>query len=188
MFSTPLFTPRLVMRFPQQGDETILQALEERNQSYWAPWESTSLDPLKKTYQERLEMWKKECEENQAARFLLFKKESLDHLIGLCNFTQIVYGPFQACYLGYKIDREYEGQGLMFEALQRAIQSIFEDLHLHRIMANYMPTNLRSAKLLERLGFVIEGYAKDYLFINHRWEDHVLTALTDERWKSVKIK
>ncbi len=35
---------------------------------------------------------------------------------------------------------------------------------------------LRCAALLERLGFEREGYARDYLMINGRWEDHVLTA------------
>lgn len=40
-----------------------------------------------------------------------------------------------------------------------------------------MPANRRSGALLARLGFEQEGYARDYLMINGRWEDHVLTAL-----------
>ncbi|KTA85439.1 hypothetical protein [Aeromonas salmonicida] len=36
---------------------------------------------------------------------------------------------------------------------------------------------LCSAALLEHLGFEREGYARDYLMINGRWEDHILTAL-----------
>jgi ribosomal-protein-alanine N-acetyltransferase len=110
------------------------------------------------------------------------QKESLNKIIGFCHFTQIFLGPFQACYLGYKIDYEYEGKGLMFEALEASIRYVFEDLKLHRIMANYMPINLRSANLLNRLGFKIEGFAKNYLLINNKWEDHVLTALSKEEW------
>ena len=49
-------------------------------------------------------------------------------------------------------------------------------------MANYMPHNHRSGKLLERLGFEREGYAKDYLLIDGQWRDHVLTALTNKEW------
>lgn len=56
-------------------------------------------------------------------------------------------------------------------------QSIFEDQPLHRLMAAHMPANTRSATLLSRLGFEREGYARDYLQIAGRWEDHVLTAL-----------
>ncbi|WP_311666215.1 GNAT family N-acetyltransferase [Paraburkholderia sp. WSM4177] len=36
-------------------------------------------------------------------------------------------------------------------------------LQLHRVMANYRPDNLRSARLLERLGFENEGLARAYL-------------------------
>jgi len=39
-----------------------------------------------------------------------------------------------------------------------------------------VPHNARSGRLLERLGFVNEGLAKDYLFIDGAWRDHVLTA------------
>ena len=60
---------------------------------------------------------------------------------------------------------------------------MFEDQNLHRIMANSMPVNLRSKKLLARLGFQKEGYAPEYLLINGRWEDHILTALMNQSWK-----
>lgn len=36
-----------------------------------------------------------------------------------------------------------------------------------------------SARLLERLGFVKEGYAREYLHIDGAWRDHVLTARTN---------
>jgi ribosomal-protein-alanine N-acetyltransferase len=40
-----------------------------------------------------------------------------------------------------------------------------------------MPRNARSAAVLQKLGFDKEGVARDYLKINGRWEDHILTAL-----------
>jgi ribosomal-protein-alanine N-acetyltransferase len=78
--------------------------------------------------------------------------------------------------LGYAIDAAHEGRGLMREALQATIEYVFDVLRLHRIQANYVPENRRSGALLERLGFVREGLARDYLFINGAWRDHVLTA------------
>ncbi|MGC4064140.1 MAG: GNAT family N-acetyltransferase [Polyangiaceae bacterium] len=87
---------------------------------------------------------------------------------------------FRACYMGYHVDKEYEGRGYMSEAVTAVIRYAFDELRLHRIMANYMPRNIRSARLLERLGFVREGLARDYLFIGNQWEDHVLTALTNQ--------
>ena len=66
----------------------------------------------------------------------------------------------------------------MFEALQATLGHAFEVLRLHRVQANHLPENHRSARLLRRLGFRIEGLARDYLYVNGAWRDHVLTALT----------
>jgi ribosomal-protein-alanine N-acetyltransferase len=84
--------------------------------------------------------------------------------------------------LGYGLDREAVGNGLMEEALRAVIELGFDELNLHRLMANYMPTNTRSARLLRKLGFVVEGHARDYLRLAGAWQDHVLTALTNDRW------
>jgi ribosomal-protein-alanine N-acetyltransferase len=51
-------------------------------------------------------------------------------------------------------------------------------------MANYMPHNRRSGNVLKRLGFVVEGYARDYLMINGKWEDHIFTSLINPHWRS----
>lgn len=103
--------------------------------------------------------------------------EGSDSVIGECNFTNIVRGPFQACHLGYSIDYRREGKGLMREALTAAIEYVFENVGLHRIMASYRPENTRSERLLNALGFEREGFARAYLKINGAWADHVLTSL-----------
>ena len=36
-----------------------------------------------------------------------------------------------------------------------------------------MPHNLRSRRVVERLGFSAEGLARNYLKINGTWEDHI---------------
>ncbi|MFW8253899.1 GNAT family N-acetyltransferase, partial [Klebsiella pneumoniae] len=85
---------------------------------------------------------------------------------------------FHACFLGYSLGEKWQGQGLMLEALQSLIRYMQRQQKRHRIMANYMPHNQSSGDLLTRLGFEREGYAKDYLLIDGKWQDHVLTALT----------
>jgi ribosomal-protein-alanine N-acetyltransferase len=97
-----------------------------------------------------------------------------------CNFTNIVRGIFQACHLGYSVDHAWQGKGLMFEVAQAGIAYMFDNQGLHRIMANHMPANVRSEKLLRRLGFEREGFARAYLKINGQWQDHVLNALVNE--------
>jgi ribosomal-protein-alanine N-acetyltransferase len=179
-----IITANLILRTPRiEEDLSALKAFDDRNKNHLAKWESTTDLKSDDDYLDRLSSWKNECHEGKSARFFIFTKENPHQFIGICNFTQICHGLFQACYLGYKIDHQYEGKGVMFEALQNCLQYVFEELRLHRVMANYMPINMRSGKLLNRLGFVFEGYAKNYLLINNRWEDHILTALSYEQWK-----
>ena len=72
----------------------------------------------------------------------------------------------------------------MTRALTLTNRCMFEQYNLHRIMANYLPENLASGRVLEKLGFVREGIAKDYLRINGVWRDHVLTSLTNDQWQA----
>ena len=102
-----------------------------------------------------------------------------DRIVGAISFTQFFRLALQRCILGYSIDGELEGQGLLREGLEAAIAYVFDELGFHRIEANYMPTNERSGNLLKRLGFVVEGYARDYLFLGDRWRVHVMTSKTN---------
>lgn len=108
--------------------------------------------------------------------FLLMMSPDERRVLGTVRFANLVRGAFQACHLGYGLDASLQGRGLMREALDVALNWAFGELDLHRVMANYMPRNKRSAALLDTLGFQREGYAPDYLKIAGKWEDHVLTA------------
>lgn len=130
----------------------------------------------------RLDQNLSEYNKDQSVRLFIEHNQNKNQFIGVVNFTQITRGPFQACYLGYSIDKEFQGRGLMFEALNSAIQNIFDEKHIHRIMANYLPENQRSGQLLNRLGFKIDGTSPEYLFIHGEWRTHILTSLTNHSW------
>ena len=133
-------------------------------------------------WQEEIEKSRIEFEMRSSLRLALVLRTDPERVIGVVHFSQVARGPFQACYLGYGISHEVEGKGLMSEALQEAIRYLFKEWNLHRIMANHMPENERSGRLLEKLGFVAEGIAKEYLLIDGKWRDHVLTSLTNRDW------
>jgi ribosomal-protein-alanine N-acetyltransferase len=116
----------------------------------------------------------------QQSLHVLLRKHDCAEIIGECGFTNIVRGAFQACHLGFSISKRHEGQGLMHEALRCAIEYVFSELALHRVMANYRPENERSHQLLRRLGFEQEGSARAYLKIDGQWRDHILTSLIYE--------
>jgi [ribosomal protein S5]-alanine N-acetyltransferase len=99
------------------------------------------------------------------------------YIVACVNLTGVVRGVFQAATLGYSVDEAHQGQGYGTEAVGAVTQWAFDLLGLHRIEASYQPANERSGRLLRALGFTVEGYARDYLFIDGAWRDHVLTSL-----------
>ena len=150
-----------------------------RNRAHLAPWDPTPGDGYytESFWAVRLRQRSREWSEGRGAPYLLFLKDAPERVIGTASLSNMVRGVMQGCTMGYGIDCDHQGQGLMREAIEALIRLGFDRLGLHRIQANYQPHNARSAALLARLGFVIEGRASQYLFLNGAWRDHVLTSL-----------
>lgn len=173
----PLTTPRAVLRLVEVSDAWKLLRYREQNREHLAPWE-----PLREASYYTLDHCVQTLAESREAvrldrAYPFFALDLAGQEILACfTFSNVVRGVFQACHLGYSVTARRQGQGLMQEVLGTALPWVFDALDMHRVMANYMPRNERSGKLLEALGFEREGYAKRYLQIAGRWEDHVLTS------------
>jgi ribosomal-protein-alanine N-acetyltransferase len=187
-----IHTPRLVVRLARPGMQAaVARFLTENFEGHLDRWSppATSAFFTEAFWRERLAIAVEEYHAGRAARFVLQAPgPESGPVVGTCNYTNIVRGPFLACHLGYQIARSHEGKGLMAEALVATNDFMFRELHLHRIMANYRPENVRSGRLLDRLGFAREGIAKDYLFIDGAWRDHVLTALVNPRFDATWVE
>ena len=180
MARSPWLTgPRVTVRMPRESDIPSILHFFARNREFFA-----ATDPPRPENFYTESFWRvKVTEVEEAFRrdrsCLLFVFDQESALIGMISLSELVRGAFQACYLGYLLDERSQGKGFMSEALRLVIDFAFRDWQIHRLMANYMPTNEKSGRLLRRLGFAVEGYARDYLFINGEWRDHVLTSLTN---------
>jgi len=180
-----LRTARLTVRLARPGmQEEMARFLHDNFAGHLDRWSPPAAPAFftEAFWRDRLAVAVEEFHAGRAARFVLQAGAAEGPVVGTCNYTNIVRGPFLACHLGYQIARSHEGRGLMAEALRATNDFVFREMKLHRIMANYRPENERSGRLLERLGFVREGMAKDYLFIDGAWRDHVLTALVNPRF------
>ena len=177
-------TERLVLTIAAPQAAARFAAYAGDNEEHLRRWEPPRPEGyFSETYwYRRLERNRDELTRDVSLRLGVFRRSDPEGpVLGQVNFSQIVRGAAQACYLGYSLDRRCVGRGMMTEALSGAIPFVFDRLRLHRIQANYIPTNERSGRVLRGLGFVVEGYARDYLFIGGAWRDHVLTALTNPR-------
>jgi [ribosomal protein S5]-alanine N-acetyltransferase len=113
--------------------------------------------------------------------FLLVRRKD-GVLVGGVNLSQIFRGGFQNAYVGYWIGEPYARHGYMRDGLGLLLDHAFGPLRLHRIEANVQPDNLASKRLVERLGFRLEGFSPGYLKVGGRWRDHERWAILAEAW------
>jgi [ribosomal protein S5]-alanine N-acetyltransferase len=136
---------------------------------------------------ERSEFWADELprrqdamRNGQAVHLVGFSRHSQSSEIGCLNsYWGIEHGDFRACTISFMLDQALEGRSLMYGACAPAVAQVMQRHKLHRIMATHLPENLRSAALLRRLGFAVEGYARDFVMINGRWRDNILLSLLE---------
>ncbi len=171
-------TNRGVLRVLEEQHAPLLHQYVNENKEFFEPWE-----PLRhenyytlETAELRIKEVRKEFIRDIGLALCLLNKEETE-ILAYSNYSSIVRGVSQCCYLGYSISKKHQGQGLMKETLEEGIKYVNEVMAIDRIMASYMPRNTRSAAVLEGLKFETEGVARNYLKIAGKWEDHILTAL-----------
>ena len=167
---------RVVPAAPEHAPAQL--AYYRRNAAHLAPWEpSWPPDFLTLAYWEAAgRRAVADAKDDLSHRFVVFRREDPATMVASVNLSNVVRGVFAAAHLGYSVDGEEQGGGIGSEAVSTVVDFAFGTLRLHRVMANYQPSNERSARLLRRLGFVPEGFARDYLYIAGGWRDHILTA------------
>ena len=170
-----LRTDRLLLRGLDAGWATAVLAYFIRNDEFRRPWSPTPPADFHTLacQRQRLELEQIAAEQGQAYRLWIFLANAEPaEPIGFVSLSNIVYGAFLSCHLGYELDERHINRGIITEAVGAAVAWAFETLGLHRIEANIMPRNVRSLRVAEKLGFEDEGLSRRYLKVNGAWEDH----------------
>ena len=84
--------------------------------------------------------------------------------------------------VGYWIDEDFSGKGLLTTALKELTTKSFEKFNIHRIVIKASTQNPRSCAVAERLGFKLEGTLKDSEFLYDHYVSHNVYAITKDDW------
>lgn len=176
-------THRLRLSILHENAASMVLSFYEDNKTVFEPWEPKRADnfytlsyqkaSLSAEYQQMLE--------TKSVRYWVFLKDYPDTIIGSVCFHNILRGSYQSCSLGYKFNQQYRQQGFAFESIQKTIEIMYLEYHIHRIEAFIMPTNHPSLRLIEKLNFYYEGISYSYANINGFWSDHKRYALINPR-------
>ncbi|HUZ71943.1 MAG TPA: GNAT family N-acetyltransferase [Stellaceae bacterium] len=172
-----------VLRPPERRDWQEWAELRGESRAFLTPWEPTwSADALTRAaFHRRLARYAADWRADQGYSFLLYRLSD-DALLGGIGLSNVRRGVAETASLGYWIGERHARKGSMTDGLQLALAFAFQRARLHRVEAACLPHNVPSRRLLLRSGFREEGYARAYLCIDGRWQDHVLFALLRDEW------
>ena len=108
------------------------------------------------------------------------RSRSTARFAGQVTVNNIVRGSAQFASVGYWLDRQYAGRGVMPRAVALVIDHCFGAAGLHRIEIAIRPENTNSLRVVEKLGLREVGYAPRFLHIDGAWRDHRIFAVTAE--------
>jgi len=152
-------------------------AARRDNRDYLAPWEPAwPIDALsRRRFWQNFWQMRQDWRTDRSYSFLIFSRDR-QQLYGGISLIDVQRSAAQKATIGYWMGADWQGRGLMIEALGLLCDYSFAVLQFHRLEAASLPANIASRRVLERCGFLAEGLARQYLQINHQWHDHVLYA------------
>ncbi len=160
-------------------DRHAWQSVRSRNMDWLRPWDAT-LPPgatdAATTFRGMVRSLRSAA---RAGTTLPFALDVDGKFRGQVTVGGLHLGSLRGAHIGYWLDRDVAGLGVMPLAVAMASDHCFMG-GLHRIEINIRPENRPSIRVVEKLGFRYEGVRERYLHIDGQWRDHVSYALTAE--------
>jgi ribosomal-protein-alanine N-acetyltransferase len=176
----------VVLRPWRLQDRRAWDELRQRNAAWTGPWDSTrppdSIEPPL-TFAGMVRQF------NRRARLGAMLPFAIDYrpgerqrsvLAGQLTISGITHGSAGWAQAGYWVDQRWAGRGIIPTALALAADYCFFTLHLHRLEVAIRPENVRSLRVVEKLGFRYEGSRPRYMHVDGDWRDHEMFALHAE--------
>jgi ribosomal-protein-alanine N-acetyltransferase len=172
-----LETERLLLRRVNQQDaKEIFSLRSDAETMKYVP------RPLAKTTEEALEhiaLIDSKIETNEGINWAITLKGS-PKLIGIIGHYRIKPEHFRA-EIGYMLLPEFQGKGIVTEAITKVVEYGFNEMKLHSIEAIIDPDNTASAKVLEKNNFVKEAHLKENEFYDGKFLDTVIYSLLNKK-------
>lgn len=159
----PIITPRLLIRPPKISDspsvnEAILESFETLHRYMaWAN-QKPSLEDTEIYIRQAVANWILRNNDEPYLPLFMFEKET-NTFIGATGYHHMSWD-IPSLETGYWIRDSFSGKGLMTEAINALTRYAFEQVAVTRISITCDVDNLRSQKVAERLGYVLEGILK----------------------------
>jgi RimJ/RimL family protein N-acetyltransferase len=107
-------------------------------------------------------------------------RPATEKMIGGIGFTGLESGKCHCSEIGYWLARPYWGRGIMTAVLRKAIELAFERLGLVKLTAHVFAGNVASARVLQKCGFLQEGFLRKHYLKDGKYLDAMAYGLVRE--------
>ncbi len=163
-----------------RADQEAWCDARRRNADWLRPWDATvppGADSRPTTYPSLVRRLGKFARQGSTYPFAV---DVDGRFAGQLTVNNIVRGSAQFASMGYWLDQQYAGRGVMPLAVAMAIDHCFTAGQLHRVEICIRPENTNSLRVVEKLGLREVGLAPRFLHIDGAWRDHRIYAITVE--------
>ncbi len=135
---------------------------------------------------EYLQFIQKQYEEGEFYDWAIVLRDN-GKMIGTCGFTSFD-DENNAAEIGYVLNPDYRGIGLVPEAVSEILRFGFLRLDLHRISARYMEGNDASRRVMEKCGMSFEGTHRSSLYVKGTYKTVSVCAILREEYLQQKAR
>jgi RimJ/RimL family protein N-acetyltransferase len=179
-----LETERLFLR--QFRDSDLEVFLEYRNDPEVAKYQGWDVPYPKKKAIKFVEHMKSAVPMQSQWLQVAVELKSTQRMIGDVAFF-IKRDDERQALIGYSLARPFWGKGYAVEAVSCLLAYLFNDLNLHRVIAECDVENVPSWRLLEKLGFRREAHLIENIFFKGAYGSEYQYAVLGREWKPRKL-
>lgn len=168
------------LRLLEERHAEAIFALVDANRGHlrqWLPWVDAEVSP-----KEVRDYIRKMREKFAAGTGLVTGVWFQGRLVGAIGFVNLELESRWA-EIGYWLDAQAQGQGIITRSCRALINYAFDDLQLNRIVIRCAEGNLKSRAIPEKLGFQLEGQLRQMIWLYDRFWDAMMYGMLADEWK-----
>jgi RimJ/RimL family protein N-acetyltransferase len=112
-------------------------------------------------------------------------EKTTNRLVGTCAFSQLDGENGSALYHITIGEKELWGRGYGTEATELMLGHAFGNLGLHRVSLAVFAFNERAIRSYRKVGFVVEGRAREAIFRDGRFWDEISMSILEPEWRAL---
>jgi RimJ/RimL family protein N-acetyltransferase len=179
--SLPIETERLRLRAYAPDDlEAVLGMFGREDVSRYLMWEPMGRDEIAALIERR--MRQTSVEKHGEGLGLAVEERATGRFVGEVILRWLSQESRQG-EIGWSLHPDAQGKGYATEAAREMLRLGFDDLGLHRIIAECDPRNDASIRLMERLGMRREAHLLDAMWLKGEWVGSMVYAMLEDEWR-----